>query len=391
MKIVTSPRIFDILAFFIFFGALTLLAIPVISKIPSILAVVLCFLLFIRPVVNRSAFLFGVYAVAFLGLTLLLSFWRASFELDKFVTLTIRWIMAFVLLATAATASGRLAIFWAAVAALACNVIAVLIGFDAWVEFGPQDQMAGIPDEVLRKRPNGLIGNANLLAIQSFIPLFLGYIYKIKVNNVIWIFITIAALYCLIITGSRKGLGLLFIAATLITYSSAVRRPILGVLFLMLTMVSILLFQWFEIDVLGSAEVNNTNLFQRTSSVLSGEDTSIGDRVYLLMWGLGMIQESFLFGHGFDSFHLRNPLGLYSHNNFIEILFSGGFALFIVYVSPYIRSVFPITGQRKYFDFYIIILGFLFLENSMVVYDSVWFLFCLHTFIHQRKLNGDFR
>lgn len=75
----------------------------------------------------------------------------------------------------------------------------------------------------------------------------------------------------------------------------------------------------------------------RLEEYFSGElNTSDEIRQELINVGVKLFQKKPFFGYGLDNYYLFSPTGTYAHNNFIEVLVSGGVVGFVLYYSMYV-------------------------------------------------------
>jgi O-antigen ligase len=105
-------------------------------------------------------------------------------------------------------------------------------------------------------------------------------------------------------------------------------------------------------------------------------------RLYLMTQGLALARERWAFGVGLDNarFHVKWPLrttGSFLHNNYLDIVTSGGVVLFALYYFPIFTSLFWLIGNRKVVavlspgqqQLWLISLLFLCLK---LIYDMTW-------------------
>lgn len=97
----------------------------------------------------------------------------------------------------------------------------------------------------------------------------------------------------------------------------------------------VLVFAWYVLQLPLFETV-----YMRLESFLSGElDKSDAGRMYMISLGLEMFWDRPILGYGLNNYRLFNPWGLYSHNNFVELLFSGGLVGFLLYYLMYLSPL----------------------------------------------------
>lgn len=155
------------------------------------------------------------------------------------------------------------------------------------------------------------------------------------------IFYLLCAMFFMIIalfTGSRKAVFMLAIIFFLLFWFRAKKNralvflilALVGIVFIILTMRIPALY-----DVLGS---RMESLFKELMGYTTSEG-SFDTRANMIKLGLEWFGERPIFGYGLNNFRvLYSEIGraTYSHNNFIEMLISGGIVGFVIYYSAYV-------------------------------------------------------
>lgn len=187
--------------------------------------------------------------------------------------------------------------------------------------------------------------NANLfpyyIFLASFSFFFLFHIYKSKVLKYLY-FISIP-LYTLIIFSSASRGGLLifiFINAVYWLYVGSSKAPN----FVKSTFIAIGIFL-LSLPLLSYAAyyiIENTNMGQRFNSLAEEGDETI--RVVLVKLAFQKFLEFPILGVGSGNFRTLNRYGLFSHNNFMEILVNNGIISFLAYI-----SIFVVLFQNAFF------------------------------------------
>lgn len=199
---------------------------------------------------------------------------------------------------------------------------------------------------LIRVLPGGLesrmgekIGfNANVLAM--FLGFMSGFAYQRyweteKKNKYLWLmaFFFIGVL----LTGSRKGLLTCVGGIVGIDFLMTEKRRKVQKLLILCIGVVVLLSCLLNIPVLYRL------LGSRIESILTFlydgkiEESSLATRVQLVSIGWEKIQDAPWTGFGLNTFRYYDARhGLYSHNNYIELLFSGGIPLTVIYYSLHV-------------------------------------------------------
>lgn len=146
----------------------------------------------------------------------------------------------------------------------------------------------------------------------------------------------------------------------------------------------------------------------RIESMISGffgeeTDGSTETRMLLIEWGIEFFQRNRISGYGLDGFRslmkIYHPgyTAYYAHNNFIEMLVSGGIVGFIFYYSLYLIIIFKGIKQLKLKNktvifFLGIILGLLICEYGMVTYYTTTvhliIMLCYYQIVIKNKANS---
>lgn len=89
-------------------------------------------------------------------------------------------------------------------------------------------------------------------------------------------------------------------------------------------------------------------IYKRLITFLSGEaDVSNDARKIMIQFGLDMFWERPLLGWGLNNYRVFYPTGQYSHNNFVELLVSGGIIAFILFYLMYLLPIFSTVLPRN--------------------------------------------
>ena len=91
-----------------------------------------------------------------------------------------------------------------------------------------------------------------------------------------------------------------------------------------------------------------STILERLESYLSVTgNISDNIRAELIRYGFELFYENPLFGYGLNNYQLFHWSGLYSHNNYIEVLVSLGIIGFSVYYLMFIKSAITLIRKRK--------------------------------------------
>ncbi len=188
--------------------------------------------------------------------------------------------------------------------------------------------------------------NSNVLALLCVYGLILSmYLKKIeKLQG--WGYWLRAGFYLAVIllTGSRKGLLMIVIAIVIISFFTGQRKIFRTLLIGSITVVTLYILIMnvdFLYNIVGVRVENLLNFLNEGSTA----DASLHDRNTLVDIGMAYVREKPWTGYGYDCFKLVSSMsgdgnvatgevGYYSHNNYIELLFSGGIIGFVLYYIP---------------------------------------------------------
>ena len=233
----------------------------------------------------------------------------------------------------------------------------------------------------------GTTNNPNVLAIYMLFCIFASIVlsqeHTSKAIRLLLSINIILALYTIIMTASKKGavFGVMLLSVYFIS-SLKSKKNIIGSLILLSVFVFLLnsglLLQIEGVEHL----IHRLDLAQAAFN--SNTNTgSTGVRLYLIKTAYEVFSNNFysiLFGTGESTFALQNKLGLYAHNNYMEILPNLGLIGLILFYSIYyviLRKIMTLkNNQMKYF-FIGFIIVLLLMDNALVSYDfkAMFFMF----------------
>lgn len=117
-----------------------------------------------------------------------------------------------------------------------------------------------------------------------------------------------------------------------------------------------------------------STILERLESYLSVTgNISDNIRAELIRYGLDLFYENPFLGYGLNNYHLFHWSGVYSHNNYIEVLVSLGIIGFIIYYSVFINSAFVLIIKRKNLKPIHFLLAFSILSSFVFDYGMVQF------------------
>ncbi|HAU65921.1 TPA: hypothetical protein DCW61_01095 [Candidatus Uhrbacteria bacterium] len=173
--------------------------------------------------------------------------------------------------------------------------------------------------------------------------------------------------FFLIFTGSRSSI-LIYLLMILWLISKVLVKKKLILISLPIIVLLIFSFYFFftKIPIVYSVIGNRIESFM---GLLSGDtvDSSTISRLNLLKNGILFFAEKPLLGYGIGNYIELVSIGLYSHNNYLELLVGGGGVGLIIYYSLYLSLFSHMKKQRKMTDYSIV----LFLIFSLLYFDLI--------------------
>jgi O-antigen ligase len=253
------------------------------------------------------------------------------------------------------------AFVYAAVLAATANLIADFVGFDSYVVYTGTDA----PD-----RSSGLTGNANSLALllvfTSILVWMEGGLFAAAAKMLTVPFI-IAAVQT---TGSRKGLILAGLAAMFLAerfWRGALtnwgRLRIVGA-------VALVVLTGFVLVSSRGHLLSESLAMERMQRGLSGTEASFEGRVGYVQTGLELFAESPIVGHGMGQFASLSGFGIYSHNNYIELLVSGGLLAICIFYSMHFLIIRNIVRSKERWTHVFMLLCLLVTDVGCVTYNN---------------------
>ncbi|MCX7883740.1 MAG: O-antigen ligase family protein [Caloramator sp.] len=230
-----------------------------------------------------------------------------------------------------------------------------------------------IPTLFKQRLGNSININSNGIAIYATIAFLMVLFNYLKLNNrkdlikLIWLGIVI------LLTGSRKGLFMIVIGYLMFLYLLFPKKKFKNtVSIILMIVICYMLIMYVPIlyNIIGNRVEAVFNMFSSNEI----DEGSLISRVNYINLGWSYIKNNPWCGYGLNCFMLiPGSYGVYSHNNFIEILFSSGVIGFVIYYINYIIIIiksFNLKAQGKsYVKLFLTITLLLFLsEYGMVTY-----------------------
>lgn len=185
-------------------------------------------------------------------------------------------------------------------------------------------------------------------AIPCFFLMFYNYKNKRKESLVFATFF----LFIAILTGTRKVLLFFFFAIVVIPYmykgnsSKITTSKIIKALIISISMLGIVAFLIMRIPLL--YELIGNRIESAITFRTMNNDSSLKVRVLFISRAMELFQERPILGFGMNYFHTVSIYkGLYSHNNYTELLSGGGIVGLILYYYRYLFLICQILKYKK--------------------------------------------
>lgn len=234
-----------------------------------------------------------------------------------------------------------------------------------------------------------------IVAIAMYIILH-NYLIDRKKGNIIkllWL------AFIIFLTGSRKGIFMVAFGFTFLIYTLYPKKRLRNILIgTLLTSVMFLLIM--NIPILYNIIGSRVEELLKYLNIKETSEYSLRDRLFFIDIGWKYFLERPWTGYGLDCFKmLPESKGRYSHNNFIELLFSGGIIAFSIYYICYIISIFKCRLAYKSNNsivglMFTIIISMLLIDYGYVAYYDrirliVWVMVVAYTEIASKSADTD--
>lgn len=250
-------------------------------------------------------------------------------------------------------------------------------------------------------RATGLLENANALAMQlSLLGTLMLFVFK-RWSITLILFILLLIILSITTTGSRKSLIVLpfFFAMVVIglrrsgSYLVGNKKKALflnGVMVVLISGLVIIPF-YYDIESISSVSRMERYLF---SPIDINVHNSENNRFYFIIEALQIWEENPILGIGLDNFSIVSREGMYSHNNYAELVSTLGLIGLLLYGSVVGRLI-TMTGVNEEIrtQVLVFIALMLVLDFAMVTFTSRswWIILAVLTSIHPiqaPRLNG---
>lgn len=217
--------------------------------------------------------------------------------------------------------------------------------------------------------------NSTYIGHLSGIALYMALLIYWKENKKKATLYTIFFTLIILISGTRKMLIMIIIAMIIIPYIYNSRKNLIKLLIrIMLALVMIVIGYKFMMNIpilYNSIGIRVENV---VDAIVNGstDESSFNTRAKLIEKGMIAFEEKPTYGWGLDNFrYVINKGGYYAHNNFVEILVSGGKVGFFIYYSKYLYLILLtfICKKRKTKDEYNKIKGFRVLLITLIILE----------------------
>lgn len=152
-------------------------------------------------------------------------------------------------------------------------------------------------------------------------------------------YVCVLLLLTILLTGSRKGLLIPIIGIYILICFRKPRKFVLYSITAMIV-VAVILFLVLNVEFLYNVIGYRVEPVLQYLAQEEFTEASLDSRSDYILLGWLSSQDSLIFGHGLDCFRtLRYAYGTYSHNNYIEILYSLGWVGISIYYSSFALSI----------------------------------------------------
>lgn len=243
-----------------------------------------------------------------------------------------------------------------------------------------------------------------IAASASLAFVFNVYLYLGK-SNIKCFIISIPLLLCILLSGTRKALLICLAAFVFIVFvnqpKKIFRNLILICAFAVIVYYLVMKVPMFY-NIIGYRFDGLVEYMQTGDS----DESSVVTRMTLIENGIKYIKNRPITGYGIDNYRPVLNSRYYSHNNFIEMLFSGGIVGFCIYYSRYLFLILSYIKDffkcKKYkykidkFMVYMFLIFILYIANeygSIVYYErmSLFIQIFLMAYIYKLRINRKYK
>lgn len=225
--------------------------------------------------------------------------------------------------------------------------------------------------------------NPNSIAWAFGILALLTIYFTIQKRSILLFFVYVWELVIILFTGSKNGLLLALIP---IFYYGIKTLKKMNIKFLVITSVALVML-WIAIHEL---PILYTLIGRRIDSALftigfnDGSGGNVIDagstekRLDMVNVAIKMFSDKPILGWGIGAFAIYSGFGYYCHNNYMEVLVSGGIVLFLFYYIPILilslKSLCMVSGPKKDLAIMLLITVFLLDFSTVNFYSNIVFL-----------------
>lgn len=227
--------------------------------------------------------------------------------------------------------------------------------------------------------------HVNSVGLFSAIAMLFSYYYFKTVDRISrkkYLIAIIIFLIIIILSGSKKALIIPLIAFTIIKMCNADKKyiifTIIGAILLSIFIYFLIMNVPFLYEHLGVRFEGMINGFSGSGEV----DGSTKVRLGYIEYGMVLFKKKQIFGYGLATFaYLHTQVfgwGMYSHNNYVEMLVSGGIVGLVLYYSLYLYLIYKyyiiVKNTKDSFAILIfsILLGLMISQYGMVAYYNLF-------------------
>lgn len=248
--------------------------------------------------------------------------------------------------------------------------------------------------------------NLNILGLGCAVSIILAfYFYKIEISykhRNLYKYIILFSMFVVLISGSKKALLLPLIVFMIYNYVKVPARKKLNIIIFSCILIIAGYYILMKIPILyNSIGIRLEGMF---NAVLNDGkiDNSTKGRLQFIEYGLILIARKFWFGYGLASYapmYASTHIGeyaSYSHNNYIELMVSGGVIGLIIHYSFYLYLLIKLYKRINLYKSeldiicFSLIFGLLFIHYGMVAYydwisNILLTLIAVHAFSNQEQ------
>ena len=202
----------------------------------------------------------------------------------------------------------------------------------------------------LGKRIGNDLGNQNSIGISCAVAIIFSIIFLFEFKSKIKIIYIISIIICLpacIFTGSRKSILLIIMCVFVYFFSQLKKNTLFKSAIIIITFMCILWYILYNVSAFSIMKERIELLFSITQKTSVQLDTGSQNRIKYINDGWKVFLDYPIFGKGFC--YSYKLWGVYSHNNYIELLMNNGIMGFCLYYFIHIKmGVYALKMNYKY-------------------------------------------